>query len=75
MTKLFEQAIETARRLPPEIQDDIASVVLALAGNDQPVVQLAPEEELSLAKSRAQAARREFASDEQVQAVWSKHRP
>ena len=56
------------------MQDDIARVVLTLAGNDEPVYELTPEEEASFAKSRAQAARREFATEEQVEAVWAKYR-
>jgi len=55
------------------MQDDIARMLLMIAGEDQPTVQLTPEEEASFASSRAQVARREFATDEQVQAVWSKH--
>ena len=42
-------------------------------GEEQPVIQLTPEEVASLAESRAQASRREFATDEQVRAVWAKH--
>lgn len=74
MTKLLDKAIEAAKALPPEMQDDIARVVLTLAGNDEPVYELTPEEEASFAKSRAQAARREFATEEQVEAVWAKYR-
>ncbi|KKX33927.1 hypothetical protein [Rhizobium sp. LC145] len=74
MTKLLDKAIEAAKALPPEMQDDIARVVLTLAGNDEPVYELTPEEEASFAKSRAQAARREFATEEQVEAVWTKYR-
>ena len=73
MTDLLEQAVRTARGLPPKVQDDIARIVLMIAGEDQPIVQLTPEEVASFAKSRAQAAKREFAADEQVQAIWSKH--
>ncbi len=73
MTKLFEQAIETARSLSPEMQDEIARVMLQLAGNEQPVMTLTAEEKASLAKSRGEAARRDFATDEQVRAIWAKH--
>lgn len=73
MTKLFERAVETARALPPEVQDDIARVVLKLAGDDQPAMLLTAEEKASFAKSRDEAARREFATDEQVRAIWAKH--
>ena len=73
MTDLLEQAVETARALPNDMQDEIARIVLMLAGTDQPVVQLTPDEEASFAVSLEQARQREFVSDEQVQAVWSKH--
>jgi hypothetical protein len=73
MTKLFEQAVETVRALPPEMQDDLARMLLQLAGEDQAVVQLTPEEEASFDESLAQADRGEFATDEQVRAIWAKH--
>jgi len=73
MTKLLEQAVETVRGLPAEVQDELARILLQLAGTDQPVVQLSAEEEASLAESLAQADRGEFATDEQVRAIWAKH--
>jgi hypothetical protein len=74
MTKLLDQALEAARSLPPDAQDDIARVVLQLAGEDGSApVALPPEERLVIAVSKAAAARGEFATDEQVRAVWAKH--
>jgi hypothetical protein len=73
MTKLLEQALEAARGLPPELQDDIARVVFHLAGNEEPPVVLSAEERAALDLSKAAAARGEFATDEQVRAVWAKH--
>ena len=73
MTKLLEQAIETVRGLPPEMQDDLARMLLQLAGEDQPVLQLSTEEAASFDESLAQADRGEFATDEQVRAIWAKH--
>ena len=74
MTKLFDRAIETVRSLPAEMQDEIARLVLQLAGDaDQPVVELLPEEDASFDDSFAQAARGEFATDEQIRAIWAKH--
>jgi len=74
MTKLPEQALEAARSLSPEAQDDIARVVLRLAGTDEePPVPLSPEERTAIATSQEAAARGEFATDEQVRAVWGKH--
>lgn len=74
MTKLLEQALAAARGLPPETQDDIAYVVLRLTGADEePPVSPTPEEQAAIAASKAAAARGEFATDEQVRAVWAKH--
>jgi hypothetical protein len=74
MTKLLDQAVEVARNLPPGTQDDIARVVLRLAGaDDEPLVELTADEQAAIAASKAAAARGEFATDEQVQAVWAKH--
>jgi hypothetical protein len=73
VTKLLEQAVDTARTLPPAMQDDVARLLLQFLGEEQPVIQLTPDEVASFAESRAQASRREFATDEQVRAVWAKH--
>jgi hypothetical protein len=74
MTKLLEQALEAARNLSPDAQDDIARVVLRLAGTDEePPVTLSPEERTAISTSQEAAARGEFATDEQVRAVWDKH--
>jgi hypothetical protein len=73
MTDLLEKAVRAARNLPPAAQDDIARVVLALAEEGQEFVELTPEDEASLTESFDQAARREFASEEEVRAVWAKH--
>jgi hypothetical protein len=72
MTELLDQALAAARSLSPDIQDDIARVVLRLAGADDELP-LTPEEQAAVAASKAAAARGEFATDEQVRAVWAKH--
>jgi hypothetical protein len=74
MTKLLEQALEAARRLPAAAQDDIARLILQLASaDDDEPVPLTSEEQAAIAKSKAAAARDEFATDEQVRATWAKH--
>jgi hypothetical protein len=73
MTKLLEQAVDAARTLPPAMQDDVARLLLQFLGKEQPAIQLTPEEVASFAESRAQASRREFATDDHVRAVWAKH--
>jgi hypothetical protein len=57
------------------MQDDMARVILAMTGDEPPVVQLTAEEEASFAESFAQAERGEFATDEQLRAIWAKHGP
>lgn len=74
MTKLLDQAVEFARSLPSDAQDDIARVVLQLAGaEDGPPVPLSDEERAAIATSKEAAVRGDFASDTQVRAVWAKH--
>jgi hypothetical protein len=74
MTELLEQAIERVRALPPETQDDFARVLLRLAGEDEAIHQLTPDEEADLAAADAEIARGEFASEAEVEAVFSKYR-
>jgi predicted transcriptional regulator len=73
MTKLPGKAVETMRGLPAEMQDNLARMLLQLAGEDQPVLQLSAEEEASFDESLSQAERGEFATNEQVRAIWAKH--
>ena len=73
MTKLLDRAVEAARVLPPDIQDALARMLLQFAGEDQPPLQLTAEEEASFEEYLAQADRGEFATDEQMRAIWAKH--
>ena len=70
MTELLEKAIDTVRRLDPDHQDEIARVLLTLAddGDD-----LTPEDLAALAVSEAESARGDYASDEDIAAIWAKH--
>ncbi len=73
MTKLLDQALEAARNLPESDQDDIARVVLRLAGNDDTsVIVLSPEDRAAISASKEAAARGDFATDEEVRALWAK---
>jgi predicted transcriptional regulator len=74
MTKLLDRALEAARSLPSDAQDDIARVVLQLAGSEEVApIALSADERAAIAASKAAAARGEFATDEQVRAIWAKH--
>lgn len=75
MTTLLDKAIETARNLPPAAQDDIARIVLLLAGetDNEPAVALSSDERAAITASKAAAARGEFATEDQVRAIRGKH--
>jgi hypothetical protein len=73
MTILLDKALEAVRQLPAQDQDEIALAMLALAGHDSGPIPLTPEEREAIARSKEAAARGEFASDEDVRAVWAKH--
>ena len=71
MTALLEEAFAMARELDPKVQDRVARIVMAAVDTDErPVYQLTPEEEESLAPSRAQARRGEFVPDEEMEALF-----
>ena len=72
MSELLERAVEAARSLPPESQDEIARVVLQLAGDDELVVPLTDDEREAIARSKGAAQRGEFASDQEARAAWAK---
>jgi hypothetical protein len=75
MTKLLDQALQVARQLPPDAQDDIARLILQLAGDNEKAtpVPLSAEERAALEASKRAAARGEFASEAEVEAVWAKY--
>jgi DNA-binding transcriptional regulator YdaS (Cro superfamily) len=70
MTKLLEQAIEAVRRLPADSQDDIARAILHLAGSEVEVEPLDPAHLAAVLEGLAQAERREFATDDEVEAAF-----
>jgi hypothetical protein len=69
MTRLLEQAAETVSALPDEMQDELARILLQLAGVEQPSYKLTPEEAADLDASLTEAERGEFATDEEVRAL------
>ena len=61
MTRLLEQAFDKVAALPDAQQDELARVMLQLAGVDQPPLQLTADEEADLAEADAEIERGEFA--------------
>ena len=71
MTKLLDKALEAVRRLPPESQDEIARTMLTLAARDDGLPEpIDPTHLPDVLESLAQAKRREFATDAEVEAAF-----
>ncbi len=69
MTKLFDRALELVRRLPPESQDEIARAMLSLADRDEPE-EIDPTHLPAVLEGLAQAKRRAFATDAEIEAAF-----
>jgi hypothetical protein len=70
MTKLLQKALEAVRRLPPDSQDEIARPMLTLAGDESEPEVIDPAHLPDVLASLAQARRREFATDSEVEAAF-----
>jgi predicted transcriptional regulator len=73
MTRLLDEAVATVSNLPEEVQDDVARIMLQLAGIEQPPYVLTAEEEADLDASIAEAERGEFATEEDIRAIRAKY--
>ena len=71
MTKLVQQAIAAISHLPPETQDDIARLMLALAEN--PPTPLTEDEAAAIAEAEAEIVRGERVPSATIQAFWRAH--
>jgi hypothetical protein len=69
MTKLLEQAIQALRRLPTDSQDEIARAILHLAGSEVEAEPVDPAHLAAVLEGLAQAKRREFATDDEIEAA------
>ena len=74
MTTLLEKAFSRVRSLPHETQDELARVLLRLAGDDDAVYALSDEEDADLAAAEAEIERGELATDAEVEMVFAKYR-
>jgi hypothetical protein len=72
MTKLLEKALEAVRRLPPDSQDEIARAMLNMAGDEGEPEEIDPTHLAEVLESLAQAKRREFATDAEVEAAFGR---
>lgn len=70
MTRLLETALEAVSRLSPESQDEIARAMLRLAQSDGEPEEIDAAHLTAVLEGLAQAKRREFASDAEVEAAF-----
>jgi len=70
MTKLLDRALEAVRRLPTDAQDEIARAMLVLAGDESSPEPIDPAHLPDVLESLAQAKRRQFATDAEVEAAF-----
>jgi predicted transcriptional regulator len=74
MTKLLEMAVEAARQLSPEEQDHLARTIMEIVGGgDGGVYVLSEEERAAILIGLAEADRGEFATDDEVRALFPNH--
>jgi predicted transcriptional regulator len=74
MTKLFDMAVEAVSQLSPEEQDKIANTIFEFVdAHTEPNV-LSGSELEAIERGLKQADRGEFATEEEVEAVFSKYR-
>jgi hypothetical protein len=70
MTKLLERALEAVSRLSRDTQDEIARAMLRLAASDGEPEEIDAAHLPAVLEGLAQAKRREFASDAEVEAAF-----
>jgi predicted transcriptional regulator len=74
MTKLLERAINKIRELPEADQDDAAELLLILALRATAPEKLDDATRAAVREGLAQARRGEFASDEEIAALFDPNR-
>ena len=67
MTKRFEQAVAEIRKLPPEQQDQVAELLIELAGEGERQASLTPEQVEDVRLALGQAELGQFATEESVE--------
>jgi hypothetical protein len=72
MTKLLEEAIAQARALPPEDQDTLAAVLLAMTDEGGGIAPLDDEARTAIREGLEQARRGEFVPEAEIAALWER---
>ena len=74
MTKALDDALETVRRFPPEVQDRAAQMLLSYVDGDERILALSREEEADLEEALAEMERGELATAANAETVFAKYR-
>jgi hypothetical protein len=72
MTRLLKKAMAAVSALPDDQQDEAALILLQFAGIE-PSFELTADDEAELNASLAEEERGEFATDDEVRAMWAKY--
>jgi predicted transcriptional regulator len=72
MIKMLEQAIEKIRNLPEDRQADAAEILEQMAADDGSVFKVPKDDRAAIAEGLEQLKRGEFASDDDMSALWKK---
>ena len=70
MTELLKKALEAVRQLPADAQDEIARAMLVLVGDEAESESIDPSHLPAVLEGLAQAKRKEFASDAEIEAAF-----
>jgi len=70
MTKLLDKALAAAKRLEPGDQDEIAHAMLSLMDAHDEPEEIDPAHLAGVLEGLAQAKRRQFATDKEVEAAF-----
>lgn len=74
MTRLLEQAIEAVRQLSDEEQDRLARTIMEIVGEvGEDVYVLSEEEREAIEVGLAEVERGEFATEEEIKALFAKY--
>ena len=75
MTKeQIDQIFERVRTWPMERQEDAAAILLTMEEQDSSVYELSDDELTEIEEAEREADRGEFASDEEVKALFDRYR-
>lgn len=72
MTKLLEEAVKKVSQLPAGRQNELARMLIDVAAGDLHPYELTDDEQDAIDEALAQVNRGEFASDDDVTALWNR---